>query len=192
MHQKHFCPKNNGNSVIGAGCMAALDAEHYLQEVGFQEGKAPWLSGVCPELKRCLIRSNVWLLGDWRKVFLNQIRNLTCIVAFIIWLLSIMGFHCFRVHRYSFSAVTSWWVLLFIGPMELIYHWLWYMISSFVMIQKYLLSFWYNCFLLILVRKLSSQQVFVNLVFWGLLSDFMASHFQIFKRLDEHKSVLDV
>jgi len=23
----------------GAGCMAALDAEHYLQEVGAQEGK---------------------------------------------------------------------------------------------------------------------------------------------------------
>ena len=24
----------------GAGCMAALDAEHYLQEVGAQEGKS--------------------------------------------------------------------------------------------------------------------------------------------------------
>jgi hypothetical protein len=26
--------------VDGAGCMAALDAEHYLQEVGAQEGKS--------------------------------------------------------------------------------------------------------------------------------------------------------
>jgi thioredoxin reductase (NADPH) len=27
-------------TVDGAGCMAALDAEHYLQEVGAQEGKS--------------------------------------------------------------------------------------------------------------------------------------------------------
>jgi len=27
----------------GSGCMAALDAEHYLQEVGAQEGKTDWL-----------------------------------------------------------------------------------------------------------------------------------------------------
>lgn len=25
-----------------AGCMAALDAEHYLQELGAQEGKSDW------------------------------------------------------------------------------------------------------------------------------------------------------
>jgi len=28
----------------GAGCMAALDAEHYLQEIGSQEGKSDWRS----------------------------------------------------------------------------------------------------------------------------------------------------
>jgi hypothetical protein len=26
--------------LAGVGCMAALDAEHYLQEVGAQEGKS--------------------------------------------------------------------------------------------------------------------------------------------------------
>lgn len=26
-----------------AGCMAALDAEHYLQEIGAQEDKTDWL-----------------------------------------------------------------------------------------------------------------------------------------------------
>jgi hypothetical protein len=30
-------------TVDGAGCMAALDAEHYLQEVSAQEGKSDWL-----------------------------------------------------------------------------------------------------------------------------------------------------
>jgi len=28
-----------GNRLDGSGCMAALDAEHYLQVVGAQEGK---------------------------------------------------------------------------------------------------------------------------------------------------------
>jgi len=31
--------QGHGNRLDGPGCMAALDAEHYLQEVGAQEGK---------------------------------------------------------------------------------------------------------------------------------------------------------
>jgi hypothetical protein len=41
---KQLVPKNSFLILCrmhgGAGCMAALDAEHYLQEVGAQEGKA--------------------------------------------------------------------------------------------------------------------------------------------------------
>lgn len=40
MHKKHFSAKDNRNNVIGAGCMAALDAEHYLQEIGLQQDKS--------------------------------------------------------------------------------------------------------------------------------------------------------
>jgi len=32
--------KDNGNDNIGAGCMAALDAEHYLEEIGLQDGRS--------------------------------------------------------------------------------------------------------------------------------------------------------
>lgn len=31
LEKRLFSPKDNGSHVIGAGCMAALDAEHYLQ-----------------------------------------------------------------------------------------------------------------------------------------------------------------
>ena len=30
-------------SCNDAGCMAALEAEHYLQEIGSQQGKTDWL-----------------------------------------------------------------------------------------------------------------------------------------------------
>lgn len=46
--------------MTGAGCMAALDAEHYLQGVGVQQDKSDWLASEGPELRRSLIRSNVW------------------------------------------------------------------------------------------------------------------------------------
>ena len=32
-----------------AGCMAAMEAEHYLQEIGSQEGKSDWLPRMCLE-----------------------------------------------------------------------------------------------------------------------------------------------
>ena len=34
-----------------AGCMAAMEAEHYLQEIGSQEGKSDWLPRMCLEFK---------------------------------------------------------------------------------------------------------------------------------------------
>ena len=36
--------KKNYWHLCDAGCMAALEAEHYLQEIGAQEGKSDWLS----------------------------------------------------------------------------------------------------------------------------------------------------
>jgi len=38
-NKSFILPKDNGNHIIGAGCMAALDAEHYLQGMGLQEGE---------------------------------------------------------------------------------------------------------------------------------------------------------
>ena len=34
-----------------AGCMAAMEAEHYLQEIGSQEGKSDWLPRMCLEFE---------------------------------------------------------------------------------------------------------------------------------------------
>lgn len=39
----HGDSKSDCYCCIYAGCMAALDAEHYLQEIGSQEGKSDWV-----------------------------------------------------------------------------------------------------------------------------------------------------
>lgn len=92
---------------IYAGCMAALDAEHYLQEIGSQEGKSDWA------LKLIGIR-----LNECCKHFKSRKEKLAMVLTLFycsIFVLIYYGWRtniCFWNYNLLFSSLT-WLLLLF-------------------------------------------------------------------------------
>lgn len=118
------------NSSLYPGCMAALDAEHYLQEVGAQEGKADWLSqeeattSVSRSPTLSLLKATLWTFMPWAvltsecfyRIFLPLIVVLFDVLEIYLYLRWRRRIACGYPHFLHLLMIELLWHLAFLVP----------------------------------------------------------------------------